>query len=258
MEGQISRREILLGLGIFIAVSVLSVSLSGYIKEQQLRRYILVEQSLKVTEADKLAYGVSTNVGNILVYGAIKAVDHKAMPEIKGEYSVIDRIEEHYNLHYRTESYSCGKSTCEREVPYYSWDYAGESDLSAGSYNVIDTKVGNLCQPSTHWADLSSLYIGHDRHDGSYSYPGGLFGDVRYHWELSDTDHTGSVFMRAFNGRITDPFGGSCLSYYDGKAIQQVVDDYQPNDTLITWLFIGLVILVISIYSYFAYEDDIC
>lgn len=244
-----------MGLAIFVGLTLMSISLASFFRERAERFYLTYQASLKVTEADKLKYGVDTGVGNILAYGPVKAVEPKSMPEIKGEYSILKRVEEHYQMHTQTYTYSCGKTTCTGIRTYWSWDYWGEDELKTSGYYAFDTKLSNMCEPDTHWLDLDDLYQGGDRHGSDFAYPS---SSVRYHWEGANSQLYGSVFLRAFEGSITSPTDKGCVRFYQDKSIEQVVSDSAPHNGITILLLTGLVLVITGVWFWWSYQEDIC
>lgn len=256
----ITLKELLLGLAIFVVVSIVAMAVVGGIKVRQQNRYITVGQSLKVTEPDKMSYAVKTNVGNILAYGKIEAIQPQEMPEIKDKYATIERVEEHYNLHYRAETYQCGKSTCTRMVPYWSWDYYDGQEKKTNGYFVLGTPIFNACGTQTSDVNLDDTYQGSDKHDRYYAYPkSSAFGNgnVRYSWQASPISRDGTVFIRAFNDGISDPFGGSCIPVKEGQELNKVVEGYVPHIGWVVFGFLLLVATIVGVYIWAASEYEI-
>lgn len=258
----ITRREFLIGLAVLVGVSTLAVSLTGLIREASERKYLAYQQALKVTEADKFAYGLDTNVGNILATGQVKATENQAVPEIKGEWAIIGRETERYTRHTRQDctTDSEGNTTCTTEV-YYQWDHWASDYRKSPAYTVLGRQVP-VCEPGTRTIGLKDAYVGNEHREGDYVYPVDKWwpteGDIRYYWEAMPTEWNATVFARAFDGQITDPQGGRCVKWWQDRSIEQVVEQAEPNNALIAWLFIGLVILSAGGWFYAAYQNDIC
>lgn len=253
MYPQVTLREFFLGLALFVTVTLIGIPLALYVRAGAQRRYIAIQQSLKVGDATQMSYAIKTNVGNILAYGPVVAVHPQSLSDIKGEYAVIAKIKEVYTMHtYETCS---GKPTVCTTHTYWSWDYAGEEKKQSDSYNVVGSEVSNICQPDTSIVSLSSHYTGSDHHNDTYAYQG---VGTRYYWKQAPVDATGSVFLRAFQGKITNPFNSSCIPYYHDVSIEQAVKNYRPANWLITLVCFFTIILITGIYFYEAYTEDIC
>ncbi len=247
----------MIGMAILVGISLIAISIAQYFRFQGERHHILYEQALKVADPVEMKYGIDTGVGDILAYGPLTADKPQSVPEIKGTYAQVDRIEERYTEHTYTTCSSNGKSTSCSTHTYWSWDFAGEQDHHSVSYSILGSSIPNVCAPSGTYADLSKTYQGNDKHNGTYAYPGGFFSNTRYYWDVSPVIHTGSVFVRAISDKLTDPEGGSCVPYLDGKNIQQAVDSSVPDNGLTAFLCVGLVILITGIWFAIAWTEDL-
>lgn len=259
MYPEITKREILLGIGIFTAVTVISILIASSIRQSWESHYIAIEQALKVTQENEFSYAIKTNVGNILAYGSIKATEPQTYPDIKGQYAIIGRETERYTMHTRVESYSCGKSTCTRVVTYYTWDNVGSDYHKSPAYTVLG-KTLNICELKTSRLDLSN-YTGGLKRSGDYIYKDGSawagVGDIRYYYESVPVETIGNVFLRAFGDRITDPFGKKCIEVHPGQTIEQRVQKSQPHYGTMFVIITIVIIAVVGGYFLAASKEDI-
>lgn len=257
MFPEITKRELILGLGIFAAIIVLAILISSHTRDGWERKYITFGQALKVTESGKLSYGIKTNVGNILAYGPIKATVPQTYPDIKGEYAVIGMETERYTMH--TRIVSCGKN-CFTTQTYYTWDHYSDDYHKTPEYTVLDTKL-RICELDTNRLDLKDNYTGSKKQNGNYVYDKDPFwnhvGDKRYYWMVAPKELNGSVLLRAFNDKITDPFGKNCLKVYPDETIEQRVSNAQPHYGKVWVISLIAITILTTIYFIIAYRQEI-
>lgn len=144
---EITKREVLVSIVIFL----LMLSL-GFFISNGIHNYTMVEnekyfKAVKINNNPELFnYAIDTEVGHMLSSGTVKASKLVSDPMIKGEYLSIKKIKEHYTMHTRTVSYTCGKSTCHRTETYWTWDEVDREVFNTETFNYlgIDFDYGKI------------------------------------------------------------------------------------------------------------------
>lgn len=103
---EVTIRELLASITIIAVMMILGFVFAGKIEEHQMDKNAEYYKSAKITETEMFRYGMDTSIGNALVYGDLEAVDTVTFPEIGGEYLYVKKVEEHYNMHTRTVTYT--------------------------------------------------------------------------------------------------------------------------------------------------------
>ena len=110
----ITKREIIFSIVIIAIMLTLGFIIHGSIDNALMLKHQEYNTALRIeNDADMFNYGMSTNVGNAYVHGTVSAVDTVSYPEVKGEYSYIEKVKEEYTQHTRvvTETHTDSKGT---------------------------------------------------------------------------------------------------------------------------------------------------
>lgn len=246
----ITKNEVLVGFilfGLLIAITVLGVDMFSRSAEENYLKYQL---ALKIDKSEYIQHAYNTQVGDTLVYYEIVATENKSIPDIRGEYSIIEKTREEYTMHTRTVSYSCGDDdTCYRTETYWTWDYAGSEVTKTPAFKIADIVFSNLCFPGTEWIrDLKEVYQGNNDVRGGYAYE---TSDVRYYYNVKRPTLVGTLFVRFFDGQIDNPIDkGRCIPINENKQIDEVVKSSEPN---YLFLWVGAVFLIIVLMVLYIY-----
>lgn len=141
---EITLREFLLSIVILFIMGtigfIVSTKIHDYITEKNIEYY----KALKIDDnADLFTYSIKTEVGDVLAYGEFKADKPVSDELIKGNYSAIKIVEEHYEKKTRTKRYKCGERTCTKTVTYWEWDAVGEEVKKSPTFTFLTQQVNN-------------------------------------------------------------------------------------------------------------------
>lgn len=177
---KITKREIIVSISIIAILLMIGLAISNKIVEYQTDKNEIYNKAVKIESSEIFQYGMNTNVGNAFVYGELNAVDTVSYPEIGGDYMYVQKVEEHYNRHTRTETY--GNMQTRTEV-YYTWDYAGEESVKCKEIEFCDVKFDSykIALPSAFYIDTikESSKVRYQYYGVSTSYRGTIFTDLR-------------------------------------------------------------------------------
>lgn len=181
---EISKREVIVSISIIAILLMIGLVISNKIVEYQTDKNEIYNKAVKIESSEMFQYGMNTNVGNAFVYGELNAVDTVSYLEIGGSYMYVKKIEEHYNQHTKTETYTDSNgNTHTRTKVYYTWDYAGEESVRCKEIKFCDIKFDSykISLPSTFYIDTikKSSRVRYQYYGASTSYKGTVFTDLR-------------------------------------------------------------------------------
>lgn len=181
---EITKREVIVSISIIAILLMIGLVISNKIVEYQTDKNEIYNKAVKIESSEMFQYGMNTNVGNAFVYGELNAVDTVSYPEIGGSYMYVKKIEEHYNRHTKTETYTDSNgNTHTRTNVYYTWDYAGEESVRCKEIKFCDIKFDSykISLPSTFYIDTikKSSRVRYQYYGASTSYKGTVFTDLR-------------------------------------------------------------------------------
>lgn len=261
----ISRLEIVLGVAVVLGVMGLAIFANPYIKDRMIDDLKLYRQAVKIENDPNLfGYAIQSNKGDVMAYGQVAADEGQSFPEIKGVFSVIAKIRERYNLHFRSVCTSTGKVTTCVMQPYYSWDFDGIEVRSSQNYSFLGMKLSysqiniedrrrlglsNETMQTIFYENVSWDYLYNDK---SYNYT----GRIRYRYEIVPEKFNATLFIRAFNGRLTNPLNGQeLLPTYIEKTPADVIFSKQHDLDGLDILYYALFLVVgAAAYFFVAYE----
>lgn len=233
---EITMREILTSITIIAVMMILGFVFAGKIEEHQMDKNAEYYKAAKITETEMFRYGMNTSIGNAFVYGELEAIDTVTYPEIGGEYLYVEKVEEHYNMHTRTVTYtdSNGKTHTRTET-YWSWDYAGSEEVHSQKIRFcgIEMDYSKVAMPGTDYIDT----IKESSH-------------VRFKYYGCSPKYTGTIYTDLRDGTIKD---GS--QFYSGKDIDSTVEHLTSGFGI--WLFwaVWIVVTVVAVFGFF-YLDN--
>lgn len=235
----ITKREILASITIIAIMLLLGVVFSGKISEWQMDSNEKYNKAIKVETTEVFKYGMKTNAGNAFVYGELEAVDPVSLPEIKGEYLSLEKVEERYTKHHRTVTTrdSDGKTKTHIET-YWTWDRVGSEELRA--------KKVKFCNVEFNTSQFSALY-------GNYiDTLGGGFSHTRFKYYGSPAKSEGTIFTDLANKNIAK----ENVPFYKDMTIEQTMDSLDSNaGVIIFWIFWILLICGV-VYGFYYLEND--
>lgn len=181
---EITKREVIVSISIIAILLMIGLVISNKIVEYQTDKNEIYNKAVKIESSEMFQYGMNTNVGNAFVYGELTAVNTVSYPEIGGSYMYVQKVEEHYNQHIKTETYKDSNGhTHTRTKVYYTWDYAGEESVRCKEIKFCDIKFDSykISLPSTFYIATikKSSRVRYQYYGASTSYKGTVFTDLR-------------------------------------------------------------------------------
>lgn len=244
--------------------------------EQNARTYQTATQTKNDREFN---YSIDTKQGNIFGNVVVRSVDLVKFPEMKKEFSRVEKTMERYTRHtrevcetkYRTVTKfrtvpdgegGYTSETYEEEIPYeecheevyYSWDQVDHWELEAKEVTMADRKypIGMFSLP-TRSIDAREIIEGAT---GKYVMveadhwididwlDSGKEGDVRYSYDVLELPQSGTVFLNV--SEAVRPVHGSKISLSSTSAEQQVTDARNAADTQKTIFRVFWALLVLA------------
>ena len=233
---EITKREVLASISIVAAMLLIGFVIVGKIENIQIDHNAEYYKAAKITDTEMFQYGMDTNIGNAFVYGELEAVDAVTYPEIGGDYLYVEKVEEHYNMHTRTVTYtdSTGKTQTRIET-YWEWDYAGSEEIHSQKIRFcgIEMDYSKVDMPGTDYIDTI--------HESGF---------VRFVYYGCQLKYTGTVYTDLRDGTIKD---GS--QFYSDRNIDSTVEHLTSGIGI--WIFwaVWIVLTGGAVFGFF-YLDN--
>lgn len=236
----ITKREIIFSIVIIAIMLTLGFIIHGSIDNAMMLKHQEYNTALRIeNDADMFNYGMSTNVGNAYVHGAVSAVDTVSYPEVKGEYSYIERVKEEYTQHTRvvTETHTDSKGnvyTTTRTEVYWTWDH-------------VKT-----------WSEHSKkiTFLGAEFDYGKIDLPGASYIDTQY--ETSDIRYVYSgapikadvvIYANLRNNTVND------VRQYFNTTIEEAHEMMTSKDGLVIFWVVWIILMIGAVFG-FVYIDN--
>ncbi|MBQ3281575.1 MAG: hypothetical protein IJH41_04105 [Eubacterium sp.] len=137
---EITARELAFSLIITLLMLAVGFLISEEISSDADEANREYEQAIKIDNDQELfEYGIHTNAGNAFVYGTLEALDPVSVPEIEGQYAVIEIRKERYTMHTRIVTHTDGRGhTYTTTEIYYTWDEVDRDEVTCSRIAFID------------------------------------------------------------------------------------------------------------------------
>lgn len=259
---ELSPKEVLLSVTIIIMVIALSVFINPFIKDSFLDDIRMYQNALQIDgDTAQFQYAKNTSVGDVFAYGRMKSTHPVILPELIGQYSIIEKVTERYTQHTREVCNGYdedGECTGYRTEIYYSWDTHSRNgfisdyfeflsvSFSCTSLDISTQGVLGLSQNTVSQSFISKV-------QGNYIYEENGFwtseGDLRYYYNVLPYEFSASVFTN-FNTN-----GNVRAKVYYEKNREQVLSDKESSIRTFDFVYYVMWILVIGGgYYYWAYN----
>ena len=220
---EITVREIIVSICIFVFMMLIGMSCSANIEESEMENNEKYTKALRIESTDLFQHGMNTNVGNAFVYGDLKAVDTVTYPEIDGEYMYIKKVKEEYTKHYRTVTKTRTKANGEKETyteqeEYWTWD-------PVQTWWEESTTV-EFCGVTF---DMDKFVIPGSNHITTIK----KTSHVRYVYYGTDPELTGTIFTDLRDKTISDN-----TEFYNNTTIEDACEHLtQVGGSTLFWIF---------------------
>lgn len=234
---RITKRELLASITIVAIMFILGFVIAGKIDAWQIDKNVEYYKAARITDSEMFQYGMDTSIGNAFIYGDLEAVDAVTYPEIGGEYMYVEKVEEHYNMHTRTVTYtdSNGKTQTKTET-YWSWDYAGSEEIHSQRIRFCGIEM-----------DYSKIDIPADRYIDTIH----KSGYVRFLYYGCQTKYTGTVYTNLQDGSMSDE-----SLFYNGKEIDATVEGLTScSGTVVFWI-VWMVLTIGAVFGFCYFDNE--
>lgn len=239
MRQYITKREILFSIVIIALMLTIGFVLSDKINDNVLNKYKEYDTALQIdNDAEMFKYAMKTNLNNAFVYGELRAIDPVTYEEIEGEYSYIEKVEEHYTIHTRTVTKTRtvnGKTQTYTEVEtYWSWDVVDSQEKHSNiiSFLGVNFDYGTIHFPNPNY--ITTL-------DGGYH--------VRFCYYGSPVCCNGTVFGRLHDNTISD------VIFYNGLSITDTISKLESGMEIVLF-WVSWITLIIGLVVWFYYKEN--
>lgn len=221
---EIKPREVLVSAIIALVMLAAGIALHNAIQQGVTQTAELYATATVIQDPEQFRYGMETNFGNALLYGAVTSEESVTFDEIGGGFLRIRKVREDYVKHTRTYTDKDGKK---HTTTYHSWDYVSSQSRSVKNitflecdfpYSQIDTPMYRL--------NLTEAGV---RNRGNYIYRG---SSTRYYYTVTVNGITGTVLANLQGGTMI-----SKSALYGYKTPQQVIADKQGAGTWVAVVF---------------------
>ena len=234
---EITMHEILASITIIAVMMILGFVFSGKIEENQMDKNAEYYKATKITETEMFQYGMDTNIGNAFVYGDLEAVDTVTFPEIGGEYLYVKKVEEHYNMHTRTVTYtdSNGKTQTRTET-YWEWDYAGSEEVHSHKIRFcgIEMDYPKVAMPGTDYINTINES-----------------GFVRFKYYGCNPKYTGTVYTDLRDGAMKDD-----SPFYVGQDIESTVEYLTSGFPIVLFWIIWIILTGGAVVGFICLDNE--
>ena len=224
-DAEITLREFLLSFVILAIMVCSGFVISNKINEAHNNKVYDYQTALQIEDSDTLSYAVKTNIGKILAYGDIKAIDPVTFDELGNDtlYSHASKVEEHYTMHTRTVTHtdSNGHTYTTTEI-YYTWDRYEE-------WNVCCSKVE---------------FIGN-----TFNYNKIPFGYEEY---ITNDNFAPSkrLFAKVADNDLIE------TNFHEGKNIDETLENINKNIWGILFWIVWIILICGIEYGFFYLDND--
>ena len=209
----ISPKEILISVIFFLVALALAIFINPFIKDSMLDDVRTYQNALQVDEdANLYQYAKTTQVGNVLAFGKMKAIYPVMLPELSGQYGFVEKVTEIYTRKTRqvcNSHDSDGNCTSYRTEVYYEWDKEATNFFVSQDFEflsvifpcrIMDLKSDFILELSASTVSPSFVeYI-----DDNYIYENNNWwsnvGDLRFYYKTLPVEFYTSVFTH-FDGQ---------------------------------------------------------
>ena len=220
---EINKREIIASVVIIAIMIILGFVISDSIQESLLEKYQVYDTAVKIdSDEDLFRYGMKTDVGHAFVYGKLKTIDPVTFPEIKGEYSYIEREEQEYRKHTRwvTETYEDSEGnqkTRQVEEEYWTWDTMNTEKKTATKITFLNVEFDYSKISFLYKHEITTIDTGYHKRNVYYG---------------KGTECEGTIFTILKNNTISE------TSFYNNQTISETIEDLESGyQIVIFWIF---------------------
>ena len=237
---KITKREVLVSVIIISIMLLIGIIIHGNINDKLMLEYQKYNTALQIeNDTELFQYGMRTNIGNAFIYGDLKAVDTVTYPEIKGEYSYVEKVKERYTQHTRvvtktrtvngkTQSYTTTET-------YWTWDKVDSEEKHSKKITFLNVEFdyGVIDFPSSKHIDtiLTS-------------------SKIRYVYYGAPSESEGTLYATLTDNTITD------VQFYHNKTIDKTIESLESNWQLILFWIVWILLTGGCVFGFYYIDNE--
>jgi hypothetical protein len=238
---EITKREILVGIAIFITIMSLGIIIRSSIENNINSKNEKYYKALKVKEDENMfKYAVQTNVGYILAQGNVTTID-PVKKDIEGEYLYIEKIMQRYTMHTREVAHTTKvgntTQTYYTTETYWTWDFVNKEEFHADKFTYlgVEFNYGDIKFSNSYYKD--TIY------DGGYT---------RYEYYVIPSNFQGCLFSKIENNQFKE------IDFKCDTNIEQIIESKQkePRISGIIFIFVWTILSVGIVFGYLYLDNN--
>lgn len=245
----IARTLLVMTITFFIIYGL--VFLSNHIVDNINNENEYLNNLIKVTDSDTLSYCKNSQIDNFLINGTAKANEPVNLPELKGNFSFIEKVRYHYESH--TEVYTVtvsdgnGKSHTEtRTKEVWEWKQKDSERYLTKTVTLLNN-LFTFNNTSFHPHSVSFSDYANVKQS--------IFKNDRYYYTKNDTRYEYYIVPEVYNTTFISNYNFIMLKGYGSMSIEDVTKNKSSDWVTILFYIIISIILIGSILLLFFWEE---
>lgn len=216
---------ILLGIGFPIIAAI-----QNSINEKNEKYF----KALKINnDTEQFQYAINTNLGQVMAYGKVEAVDGVKIEDLENRYFYIKKEKEKYTRHTRQVAHErkVGNTTetyYTTEV-YYTWDYAGEEKWHTEKFKFLDVEF-----------DYDTINFYNTKYFKTIQ----TDSVTRYIYYIIPYEFEGTLYTYITNNTVTDN------KFFHNEKIEKIIEEKKSEIRTAQIIFWTLWIFLIAIIDF--------
>lgn len=258
---ELSPKEILLSVACFCVALALAIFINPFVKDAMYDEIRVYQNALQVDgDSGQFQYAYTTKVGNVFAYGRMTAVNPVVIPELLGQYGLVEKVEEEYTRHTRQVCNAHDKNgncTSYRTEVYYTWDKNGSFTFASSHYSILSVPLAytNLEIEASNRLELSQntvtpQFSGFVNDNCIYEKNSwwDSVGDLRWYYRVLPIDFGASVFANFDSQEL------HAKVYYEQNRDQVLAKKEADIKTFDVFYYLIWVGGVVGLWLYWAYH----
>lgn len=258
----ITPKEIIIGIVVGLIILAVSILINPWAMSFIQKDIRDRERALQIdNNPEQFTYAKETSVGNVMAYGPMVALNSQSIPELTGQFSIVQEVTEQYTRHSQMvcKGYDeDGNCTGWHEQITYSWDYQRSQSWQSSEYDFLGVnfqagllRLPNLIRVSLNSETVSAGYI--NRVDYGYIYESDWIwssvGDLRYSYYALPLEYNATLYVGFFLENV------SPASVYYEQHPADMLEALKRREVFFNIAYYALILLITEgIYLWLAYE----
>lgn len=220
---------ILLGIGFQIIATI-----QNSINEKNEKYF----KALKINnDAEQFQYAINTNLGQVMAYGKVEAVNGVKIEDLENRYFYIKKEKEKYTIHTRqvahTRKVGNTTQTYYTTETYYTWDHAGQEE----------------------WKTEKFIFLNVEFDYGTIN-----FNNTEYLTTIQ-TDSTTYIIPFEFEGTLSTYITNNTITnnqFFYNKKIEKIIEEKKAemNTTKIIFWFLWIFFIILLDFGYVGLDNN--